>query len=89
MSSGALVKVEPHQHSVRHCYRCDTVVEPRLSDQWFVKMAPLAKPALEAVRSGRIRILPDRWEAVYINWLEGIRDWNISRQIWWGHRVPV
>ena len=86
---GALVKVEAHQHSVRHCYRCDTVVEPRLSDQWFVKMAPLAKPALEAVRSGRIRILPERWEAVYINWLEGIRDWNISRQLWWGHRVPV
>jgi valyl-tRNA synthetase len=87
--SGALVKVEPHAHAVRHCYRCDTVVEPRLSDQWFVKMAPLAKPALEAVRTGRIRILPDRWEAVYINWLEGIRDWNISRQLWWGHRVPV
>jgi len=87
--TGALVKVEPHAHSVRHCYRCDTVVEPRLSDQWFVTMAPLAVPALEAVRSGRIRIMPERWEAVYINWLEGIRDWNISRQLWWGHRVPV
>jgi len=86
---GALVKIDPHAHSVRHCYRCDTVVEPRLSDQWFVKMAPLAKPALEAVRTGRIRIMPERWEAVYINWLEGIRDWNISRQLWWGHRVPV
>jgi valyl-tRNA synthetase len=86
---GALVKIEPHTHAVRHCYRCDTVVEPRLSDQWFVKMKPLAEPALQAVRDGRIRILPERWEAVYINWLEGIRDWNISRQLWWGHRIPV
>ncbi len=74
---------------MRHCYRCDTVVEPRLSDQWFVRMAPLAEPALEAVRSGAIRILPERWEAVYVHWLENIRDWNISRQLWWGHRVPV
>ncbi len=88
-TSGALVKTEPHAHNVRHCYRCDTAVEPRLSDQWFVKMAPLAKPALEAVRTGAIRILPERWEAVYVNWLENIRDWNISRQLWWGHRVPV
>ena len=87
--SGALVKTETHTHNVRHCYRCDTVVEPRLSDQWFVKMAPLAKPALDAVRAGAIRILPERWEAVYVHWLEGIRDWNISRQLWWGHRVPV
>jgi len=88
-AAGALVKIEPHQHSVRHCYRCDTVVEPRLSDQWFVRMKPLAEKALAVLRSGELRILPDRWEAVYVNWLEGIRDWNISRQIWWGHRVPV
>jgi valyl-tRNA synthetase len=87
--AGALVKVENHRLSIRRCYRCDTVVEPRLSEQWFVKMKPLAEPALRAVREGTIRILPERWEAVYINWLEGIRDWNISRQLWWGHRIPV
>ncbi len=88
-AEGSLVKIEPHRHSIRRCYRCDTVVEPRLSEQWFVKMKPLAEPALRAVREKEIRILPERWEAVYINWLEGIRDWNISRQLWWGHRVPV
>ena len=87
--SGALVKVEQHQHAVRHCYRCHTVVEPRLSDQWFVKMAPLAEPALAGLRGGAIRILPQKWEGVYVHWLENIRDWNISRQLWWGHRVPV
>jgi len=88
-ASGNLVNIESHTHAVRHCYRCDTVVEPRLSDQWFVKMKPLAEPALQAVRDRKIRILPERWEAVYVNWLEGIRDWNISRQLWWGHRIPV
>jgi valyl-tRNA synthetase len=87
--TGALMKAETHHHAVRRCYRCDTVVEPRLSDQWFVRMAPLATPALEGVRTGAIRILPERWEGVYVHWLENIRDWNISRQLWWGHRIPV
>jgi valyl-tRNA synthetase len=87
--SGRLVKKEVHQHNVRHCYRCDTVVEPRLSDQWFVRMAALAEPALAAVRTGRIRLLPDKWVGVYEHWMTNIRDWNISRQLWWGHRVPV
>jgi valyl-tRNA synthetase len=88
-TEGLLRRVEPHAHAVRHCYRCDTVVEPRLSDQWFVRMKPLAEPALAAVREGRIRILPERWEGVYVHWLGNIRDWNISRQLWWGHRIPV
>jgi valyl-tRNA synthetase len=88
-AEGRLVKAENHQHAVRRCYRCDTVVEPRLSDQWFVRMAPLAAPALAAHRRGETRVLPERWDAVYVNWLEGIRDWNISRQLWWGHRIPV
>ncbi|MDQ6717670.1 MAG: valine--tRNA ligase [Gemmatimonadota bacterium] len=84
-----LAKVEEHAHSVRHCYRCDTVVEPRLSDQWFVRMKELAAPALKGYHDGEVRILPERWEAVYVNWMENIRDWNISRQLWWGHRIPV
>jgi valyl-tRNA synthetase len=87
--AGVLQQIDPHPHSVRHCYRCDTVVEPRLSDQWFVRMQPLADKALAALRTGELRLLPERWEAVYVNWLEGIRDWNISRQLWWGHRIPV
>ena len=87
--AGLLEKVEPHRHSVRRCYRCDTVVEPRLSDQWFVKMKPLAEPVLAAYRDGAYQIVPERWRATYDNWMENIRDWNISRQIWWGHRIPV
>ncbi len=86
---GLLAKVEQHQHSVRRCYRCDTVVEPRLSDQWFVKMKPLAEPVLAAYRGGEYQIVPERWRATYEHWMENIRDWNISRQLWWGHRIPV
>jgi valyl-tRNA synthetase len=86
---GLFIKSEPHRHAVGHCYRCHTMIEPRLSPQWFVRMKPLAKPAIEAVRSGRLTFYPARWTKVYIDWMENIRDWCISRQIWWGHRIPV
>jgi valyl-tRNA synthetase len=86
---GLLVKMEPYTHAIGHCQRCATVVEPISSRQWFVKMETLAKPALEAVTSGRIKVLPERFIKVYTEWLENIRDWCISRQLWWGHRIPV
>ncbi len=84
-----LEKVEEHTHAVPHCYRCNTIVEPRLSDQWFVKMKPLAEPALAASRYGRVRFHPERFTKIYDHWLENIRDWCISRQLWWGHRIPA
>ena len=86
---GLLEKVEPHPLSAGHCYRCHTIIEPYLSKQWFVKMKPLAKPAIEAVKKGKIKFHPNRWTKVYLNWMENIQDWCISRQIWWGHRIPV
>ena len=86
---GYLVKVEPMKHNVGSCYRCSTVVEPRISKQWFVKMQPLAEPAVETVKKGEIKLIPARFEKTYYNWMENIKDWCISRQLWWGHRIPA
>ena len=86
---GFLVKVDEHDHAVGRCYRCDTVIEPRVSKQWFVKMQPLAEPAIRVAKEGKVKFVPARFTKTYLDWMENIRGWCISRQLWWGHRIPV
>ena len=86
---GLLEKVKPHTHNVGTCYRCNTVIEPKASRQWFVKMKPLAEPAIEVVKNGTTQFVPERFSKIYFNWMENIQDWCISRQLWWGHRIPA
>ncbi len=88
-AEGALIKTENYSHNVGTCYRCHSTIEPKVSKQWFVKMEPLAKPAIEAVRSGETKFVPERFDKIYFHWMENIKDWCISRQLWWGHRIPA